>query len=309
MADNDAKFFYNKGIIYNEEGKYGLAIDNFQKALQLEPASIEINFNIGVAYINKKEFASAINCFKVVIEKSPEEVAAYSNIALAYARNGQPVEAVENYKKVLELKPDDIPTYKDLGDAYTKARQYDKAIESYQIFLKSHPTSFVVKESLNTAINLKKNASGIQEAPPQKQQDVPQNSPQEPFVSAQEYFNNAVVNIKEQKFDDAIENLRKCLKINSDFPNAYDTLNKLFKIKEKFKNAPAEIKTTAPLPQKPCEYVDLRKFNELYSMAIAYYGVKNYPAALERFTSALEVNPCDENSKKYISEINTMLNK
>jgi len=313
MSENDSKFYYNKGIIYNEEGKYGLAVDNFKTALSFEPDSFEINFNLGVAYINKKEYSSAIECFKIVLKKSQDEVAALSNIALAYAKNNDFDTAVNYYKKVLELKPDDTATFKDLGDAYTKNKQYDNAIECYQNFLKIHPTSFIAKESLNTAMNLKKNhvKTNIPNESVVKNESQPIS--REEVKPAEEYFELAVNYVKEQNFDKAIENLRKCLKINSNYPNAYDLLNKLFKVKEKFNNINFEKQNIKSLAQeitfqkidapKSSFFIDDRKFNEFFTMGIAYYNAKNYNLALENFQNSQKINPSDKTCADYISEI------
>jgi len=321
MSTDDAKYYYNKGIIYNEEGKYGLAIDNFKTALSMDPDSMEINFNLGVAFMNKKEYPQAIECFKKVLTLSPDEVAGLSNLALAYARISDFNKAIDNYKRILELTPEDTPTYKDLGDVYTKNKQYDNAIECYKHFLKAHPTSFVVKDSLNTAINLKKNHGGFNDET-QKDKELTSNNEEQSISvseeSALEYYELAINCVKEQKFDTAIENVRKCLKINSDYPNAYDLLNKLFKIKEKFSNNEHEKQNIKPIlpenkiekieTQKSAVFVDYRKFNELYTLGIAYYNAQNYSMALENFQKGSEINPNDKACNDYISEITSKMN-
>ncbi len=308
MSEMDAKYYYNKGIIYNEEGKYGLAIDNFKNALALNPESIEINFNLGVAYINKKEYVPAIECFKFVLEKTPDEVAALSNIALAYAKNSDFNSAINYYQKVLLITPDDSPTFKDLGDAYTKNKQYDKAIEYYEKFLKIHPTSFVVKESLSTAINLKKNADGTIEKKEEPKVIQHQKTIVDNNKSADNHFNLAVNFVKEQDFDAAIENLRSCLKINPDYSGAYTLLNKLFKVKEKLSSISAgkqNIKVNTPVDPI---FIDYRKFNEYYTLGMAYYNAQNCRMALENFQKGLEINPSDQNCKNYINEIKSKMN-
>lgn len=317
-VERDAKFYYNKGTIYNGEGKFGLAIDNYKMSLSLDPDSIETHFNLGVAYINKKEYELAVECFKTVISKSPDEAAAYSNLALTYGKLSQYELAIINYKKVLELSPDDTSAFKDLGDVYTKNKQYDNAIECYQNFLKAHPTSFVVKESLHTAINLKKNAQGITE-----NDNEPKKSPEikpvhdessETHETAETFFTNAVNYVKEQNFDLAIENLRKCLRIDSKYPSASDLLNKLFLIKEKLGDtklqqpnvaAVASVNVAKPdvQPSQP-SFIDYRKFNELYTLGVAYYNANNLNMAQENFRKALEVNPNDTSCRDYLSKIN-----
>jgi tetratricopeptide (TPR) repeat protein len=319
-TNNDAKLYYNKGTIYNSEGKFGLAVDNFRKALECEPDSIEILFNLGVALINKKDFEPAVDCFQKVIELSPEEVAAYSNIALAYAKKYDYKNAIINYKKVMELEPSDTSTYKDLGDVYTKDKQYGLAIDNYNKYLEYNPHSAVVKESLKTAINLQKNMH------PQAPENAPQQSqPVQPPCSVKEdtaeaYFSNAMCFVKEQKFDDAIDSLRACLKINSNYPNAYETLNKLFKIKEKMNSShqsmpqqPPQRPAVAPQPPpvaKPAQpaqpvFIDYMAFNQFFTLGVAYFNVGNDKMAMENFKRCLELNPTDMSAADYISKIST----
>ena len=314
--ENDAKYYYNKATNYNDEGKYSLAIDNFKKALSMDPNSFEIIFNLGIAYINKKEFDLAIESFENVLKFSPDEPAAYSNMALAYSKKHDFDSAIKYYKKVLELEPEDTSAFKDLGDAFVKNRQYNEAIEYYEKFLKSHPTSFIVKESLQTAINLKNKlgsggASEDETAVPIHTQE-PDNLPRK---SSEEYLNEAVAFIKDQKIDSAIEALRSCLKINPDNTKASDLLNKLFKLKQVSGNTETKPQTekqennTGAENQSPSEpaFIDYTKANEHFTLGLAYYNVNNYNMALDHFKKCIEINPNDFNCKKYIADVTSKL--
>lgn len=312
MVEQDAKFYYNKGIIYNEEGKYGLAVDNFKTALSFDKDSVEIIFNLGLAYLNKKEYVSSIECFRNVISKTPDETAAYSNLALAYMKNHEYALSIENYKKVLELDPDDKPTYKDLGDAYTKNKQYDEAIECYNNFLQAFPTSFVVKESLSTAINLKKNSEKNKNSNEIIEKEDSQLNSEIEDKTPEDYFNEAINFVKEQHFDLAIEHLRKCLKKDPENKKASELINKIFNLKGKTGNPVQKTVTEAKIPVNPPVkeikpqmpfFIDYRKFNEYFTLGLAYYNAKNYDLALENFKKGLEINPEDKTCVSYIKEI------
>lgn len=302
--ENDAKYFYNKATVYNDEGKYTLAIDNFKKALEQDPHSIEIIFNLGVAYLNKKEYDSGIECFENVLNISPDEAAAFSNLALSHAKKHDFEKAILYYQKVLAINPEDTGTFKDLGDSYVKNRQYDEAIQYYEKFLQHHPTSFIVKESLQTAINLKNSLGKGTEL---KEATVPPtvntySAGKELTNSPEEYINMAVNCVKEQNIDMAIENLRNCLKIDPDNKKAGELLNKLFELKQKQGNTvkKEEIKTAHV-------FVDYQKANEYLTLGIAYFNVNNYNMALENFKKCLEINPNDYKCKGYVLEISAKI--
>ncbi len=231
MKSKEYEFYYNKGIVYNDEGKYTLAIENYIKALSYNRQSIEAYFNLGVAYINNKEYELAIDGFNNVLKLNPNETLAYSNIALAYSRRKNYDLAISNYQKVLALNPDDVDTYKDLADVYVRNKQYDEAINYYNKALEINPCLIQVKQSLKTAINLKNQNEPACEKEESVVYDEIQDNSNE--VMAQSYFNSGVNCIKEKNIDSAIENFRNCLKISPDFPNAYNFLDKMLQIKAK----------------------------------------------------------------------------
>lgn len=47
------------GIFLHKQGKYTLALENYQKALQIEPTNPEIHYNIGLTYVAIKDYANA----------------------------------------------------------------------------------------------------------------------------------------------------------------------------------------------------------------------------------------------------------
>jgi tetratricopeptide (TPR) repeat protein len=309
--EKDANYYYNKATVYTDEGKHSLAIDNFKKALELEPDSIEFMFNLGIAYINKKEYDSAIGCFHEVLKRSPNEIAAFSNLALAYTRKQENEPAIKYYKKVMELSPEDTSTYKDLADVYVKNRQYDEAIECYEKFIKANPSSVIAKESLKTAINLKNNAASSPQPVSNKPVDaLPINEASTPTESADDLFVAAVNYVKLQNIDAGIENLRKCLKINPNYPKAGDLLDKLFKLKAMGKNIEVQA-PVVPVVKMPVAtvsgFVDYRKYNEALSLGVAYFNVKNYSMAMEQFNKCVEIDPTECTAKKYISDIKSKM--
>jgi len=233
MDNKEYEYFYNKGIAFNDEGKFTLAIDNYLKALSISPDSIEAHFNLGVVYINKKEYELAISSFDHVLSINPDEEAAFSNIALAYGRSKNYDMAIKYYKKVLDITPDDTDTFKDLADVYLKKGDHDTAIDYYNRALKLNPYMMHVKKALQTAINLK-NQALANPNPLHKYTMLYDNIDEETEKTelANQFFYSGVKCIKEQNIDGAIEHFRHCLKIDPDYANAYNLLNKMLKLKE-----------------------------------------------------------------------------
>jgi len=298
MDNTEAKLHYNKGVQYNNEGKYKLAINNFLKALELEPNFIEAQFDLGVTYINEKEYNSAIESFNKVLKLNENEVCAYSNLALAYLRKGDYNASIEHHKKVLLIKPGDLDTYMDLAYAYVKNQQYDEAIDLYNITVKHGSHYLKAKEGLNTALNMKKGHQTCNEVVKTKKEEI---EPKEKSnKSRDDYFDLAVNCVKEQNFDLAIENLRKCLKMEPDYTKATMLLDKIFKIKQQLANTPnvQEEKKTSVL--SPSDY---KVLNDSYNLGISFFNAKHYDLALEKFKECLQIDPNHEDSKEVLRKI------
>ena len=62
---------HNLGIAYNEQGKYGLAITQWHKVLEINPNDEETHDNLGLAYLNQRQFDKAIAQWKKVVEINP----------------------------------------------------------------------------------------------------------------------------------------------------------------------------------------------------------------------------------------------
>jgi len=60
----DAKFYIDRGITYGEKGQYDQAIDDFNKALEIDPKSAGAYYNRAIAYYFKKEYDKSCNDIK-----------------------------------------------------------------------------------------------------------------------------------------------------------------------------------------------------------------------------------------------------
>ncbi len=106
----DSKFYkayYNLGVIYFEQEKYALAVENFQKAKKYKNDLAIIYYNLGCTYLNMGEFKKARNEFLYAIQLKGTEPDYYYNLALAYKKMGNEKKAnfyADFYEKVLANK-------------------------------------------------------------------------------------------------------------------------------------------------------------------------------------------------------------
>jgi tetratricopeptide (TPR) repeat protein len=97
---------YNQlGLAYAAKGQLDLAIQDYNKAIELDPTYTAAYYNRGVVHHTKDQFDLAIQDYCKAIELDPKLASAYFNRGLAYKAKGQPELSEKDFKKAIELDP------------------------------------------------------------------------------------------------------------------------------------------------------------------------------------------------------------
>ena len=93
----------------------------------------------GIAYRNLKNFDKAIEDYQKAINVDPKSYSAYYNLGNAYQDIGnvtrdkkQYLLAIDSYSKAIELKPDFVQALNNRGSCYIKSGQYEKGISELE---------------------------------------------------------------------------------------------------------------------------------------------------------------------------------
>ena len=141
LDPNYVEAYKNRGMAYRNKGDYDLAIEDFGKAIQLNPNFAEAYFSRGSIYVKKGDIDHAMEDFSTAIELKPDYAEAYCNRGNAYHRNCEIDCAVANYDKAIELEPDYINAYYNRGTAYVNKADFDLAILDYNRVIGLKPDS------------------------------------------------------------------------------------------------------------------------------------------------------------------------
>ena len=100
---SDAKLAYNYGTNSSKQGLYAEAIQNFDKAIQLDAEYAKAYNNRGNSYANLGQYQRAIEDFDKAIQLDPNDALTYDNRGLAYDALGQDAEANADQAKACSL--------------------------------------------------------------------------------------------------------------------------------------------------------------------------------------------------------------
>ena len=102
------------------------AIEDYVKAIELNPDYVDAHYNRGGAYVNKGDYDRAIEDYTKAIELNPDYADAYKNRGFAYSGKGDYNCAIENYTRAIKLNPDLTEVYAGRGVAWLHLKEWEK---------------------------------------------------------------------------------------------------------------------------------------------------------------------------------------
>jgi len=138
-SDFIAGNYNNRGNAYAKSNKHEKAIEDYNKAIELNPDDATAYNNRGNTYAKSNKHEKAIEDYNKAIELNPDYATAYNNRGAAYAKSNKHEKAIEDYNKAIELNPDDATAYNNRGAAYAKSNKHEKAIEDYNKAIELNP--------------------------------------------------------------------------------------------------------------------------------------------------------------------------
>jgi tetratricopeptide (TPR) repeat protein len=132
--------FYRRGNAYNEKGNYDRAIEDYGRAIRLNPTHANAFANRGVAYARKRDYDRAIQDYDKAVQFDPKHADAFSNRGVAYARKRDYDRAIQNYDAAIRLNSKHAAALYGRGNAYRRKEDYDRAIQDYDQVIRLNPT-------------------------------------------------------------------------------------------------------------------------------------------------------------------------
>jgi len=116
----------------SQPGLIQKAIETYQKALKLQPKSLDAKTGLGVAYVSgTPNPMQGISLLLGVVAEDPKNSKANMNLGLFSMKSGQFDKAVNRFKTVIEVNPTPDAWFY-LASAYENLGQTDEAIAAYQ---------------------------------------------------------------------------------------------------------------------------------------------------------------------------------
>ncbi len=136
---NEFVQLHQKGLWLLEENNYKEAINYFDKALMLEPNSLEGNHNKGIALEKMGNLNEALKCYQKALQCHPNSSVTHNNLGNIYRELNLNDDAIKSLEKALELNPNYAEAYSNLGWTLYGIQEYQKSKECFVKALEINP--------------------------------------------------------------------------------------------------------------------------------------------------------------------------
>ena len=270
FKQDSAEMHNAQGVTHAKSGQYDLAIVDFNKALELDPAYAEAYSNRGLTYDSKGEYERAIKDYNIAIEINPDFAEAYNNRGLAYGENGKHDQALQDFSKAIELKQNYTIAYSNRGAVYSAKGEHDQAIKNCNIAIQIDPN---YAEPYNNRGNAYRNKGEVNLAIRDYTKAI---ELKQDFAKA--HYNRGIAYYEKREFDLAIKDYTTAIELNPQLAHPYNNRGNIHSQKGDFDRAIKDYTTAIELsPQLSLVY---------YNRAVAWLRLKQWAKAKNDFTTA-----------------------
>jgi tetratricopeptide (TPR) repeat protein len=121
------------------KNEFTLAIDDYSKAIELDPKEAQSWLNRGNAYFAQEDMEKALADFDTALELSPGLPAAVIGRGKAHNVRGQLDQAIADYNEALVINPEDVQLLYSRASAYDSIKDYPRAIAEYDKLIALNP--------------------------------------------------------------------------------------------------------------------------------------------------------------------------
>ena len=129
----------NLGILAAREGNMDVAIQDFQRTLQIDPEHTIALQNLGNAYRQKKEWPEAERALKHALALNSDNAETNYSLGMVYAQQNDTERAYEYLQKALAARPAYPEALNNLGILYLRTRRPEEAKHSFEESIRLAP--------------------------------------------------------------------------------------------------------------------------------------------------------------------------
>ena len=228
--DSTRDYLYcNLGSLLKSQGRLDEAVASYRNALAINPNYAEAHNNLGIALKAQGKLDEAIASYQRAIAINQDYAEAHSNLGIALNADGKREEAVESFQRAVSINPSFVEGYLNLANALDAHEELDEAVASYRNALAINPNYAEAHNNLGIAL---KAQGKLDEAIASYQRAIAINPDY-----AEAHFNLGNALSDKGKSAEAATSYKGAIAINPDYAEAYNNLGIVLKAQDKMDEA------------------------------------------------------------------------
>jgi len=139
VLPNNADDLHSLGGVAYQLGKYEIAIDLLNKAIQNDSTRDYLYCNLGSLLKSQGRLDEAVASYRNALAINPDYAEARNNLGIALKAQGKLDEAIASYQRAITINPDYAEAYNNLGIVLKAQDKMDEAVTSYQYAITINP--------------------------------------------------------------------------------------------------------------------------------------------------------------------------
>ena len=274
-AQYDKDVFFFRGRTALQDGKFAVAIENFNVLAQLDTTDYWNYFFRGIAKYNLGDLRGARQDFNTSVRINPVFTNGYHYRAITKSRSGDHEGALADLQKAIDLRPGNIGVYFSRGVTYFLAQRFEEAVSDFNRYIR--------KEPKDPSAYLNRGASYLFLADTLKAlQDYDKAIFLDGF-DPEGYLRRGRVYASQGRYDEALSDMDKAIELDSTGTFSYFNRALLHYEMKDYNAAMADLNRV--LEDEPGNALTL------YNRSLIHAQVGNYQDALEDMDRVLNINP------------------
>ena len=152
QSPQDADYYYQRGIQYQQKHELDNALDSLRQAVKLKPTNYHYQHSLGEVFTRQNKLAEAIACYRRAIALKPNFFWSHHCLALNLVWSGKYQDALLAIYKAIEIDGSVAASHDILGKALFGLEKIDEAIEAYLVALNLEPKLAIAHHNLGDAL-------------------------------------------------------------------------------------------------------------------------------------------------------------
>ncbi len=155
--------FAHIGLLEARQEHYSKAVENYRKALVLDPNLPGLEMNLGLALFKAGRFQESIKPFTAELEKHPGDPRLTILLGMAHYGMGDYLVAIPYLKQAAKMDPQSLPLRLTLAHSCLWSKQYQCVMDVYKEILALNAESAEADMLAGEALDAEGNISGATE--------------------------------------------------------------------------------------------------------------------------------------------------